>query len=328
MGTQHIIELNGKRYDTLTGRIVTDTVPKPSAIAKHLKHKTVSMDGFSKRPRPASVGAKTAHQPQKSKTLMRQHVQKPAHPKAVHTPHAPHIMHLTTDVTPSRLARAHATHQSKLIQHFGRRGVESAPIAATADSSQSLVTTKPLRPADRALAEATAHTQPRVKRPRMHQRVAKRLRIKPHTLNIMAGVFAALVLGSFIAYQNIPNFAMRVAAARSGVHGTLPTYHPAGFSLHGGISYRAGEITIGYKSNSDKRNFTVTQTASSWDSETLLDNYVAVKHPAYQTVQNDGKTVYIYDNSNATWVDGGIWYRVEGSSDLNSDQLLHLAGSM
>ena len=60
----------------------------------------------------------------------------------------------------------------------------------------------------------------------------------------------------------------------------------------------------------------------------LLDNYVSVSNRDYQTKEEKGRTVYIYDDSNATWVDGGIWYQIEGDSSLSSDQLLNIVASM
>lgn len=121
---------------------------------------------------------------------------------------------------------------------------------------------------------------------------------------------------------------MKLAASRSGVNGSLPSYQPAGFSLNGAVAYRPGQITINYKSNSDDRGFKVNQSASQWDSKTLLDDFVAINRNDYQTIQDKGKTVYIYDNNNATWVDSGIWYRIEGDSSLSSEQLLRIASSL
>lgn len=121
---------------------------------------------------------------------------------------------------------------------------------------------------------------------------------------------------------------MRLAASRAGVPGTLPNYQPSGFGMSGPIQYKAGQITIHYKSRSDSRAFHINQRSSEWDSATLLDQFVATNRRSYQTYQDNGKTIYIYDNDNATWVDGGIWYQIEGNSSLNSDQLLRLAASM
>jgi len=122
---------------------------------------------------------------------------------------------------------------------------------------------------------------------------------------------------------------MHVASARAGVHASLPSYQPAGFSFTGPIKYKPGQITISFKSNSDnQRNFSITQSASSWDSQTLLENYVTPTGQPYQTDEVSGKTIYIYGTSNATWVDGGIWYNVQGNSSLNSAQLLRLADSI
>ncbi len=141
-------------------------------------------------------------------------------------------------------------------------------------------------------------------------------------------VLAALLIAGFIAYQNMPNLAMRVAAARAGFPATMPSYQPAGFALDGAIQYYPGQITVNFKSDSDNRIFSVTQKPSKWTSETLLDRVVAIDSRPYQTFQDKGKIIYIYDGSNATWVSGGIWYEIAGNSSLTSDQLLRIASSL
>jgi len=108
----------------------------------------------------------------------------------------------------------------------------------------------------------------------------------------------------------------------------MPSYKPGGFALSGPITYSTGKISVSYQSNSDNRSYRVTQSNSAWNSETLLDNFVAVNRRAYQTFQDRGKTIYIYDGSNATWVDRGVWYQIEGASSLSSDQLLRIANSL
>jgi hypothetical protein len=98
--------------------------------------------------------------------------------------------------------------------------------------------------------------------------------------------------------------------------------------LAGPIQYKPGEVTINYKTHSDDRGFNVVQKNSSWNSETLLDNFVSATNKPYQTFQSNGRTIYIYDGNKATWVDGGIWYSIDGQSNLNSDQLLRIAASL
>lgn len=120
---------------------------------------------------------------------------------------------------------------------------------------------------------------------------------------------------------------MRVAAARSGVSAQLPGYHPAGFSAANGIKSEPGKVTVAFKSNTNDKQFSVTQQASNWSSDSLLSNHVLASKQPFQTYQDAGITVYISNNSSATWVNGGIWYRIDGDATLTSDQLLRIANS-
>ena len=141
-------------------------------------------------------------------------------------------------------------------------------------------------------------------------------------------VFSVLILGGYFAYNNVPNLAMRVASARSGISGSMPGYQPSGFSLGGPIEYKTGQISISFKSNSDNRSYTVTQRNSDWNSETLLENHVAMGKRQYQTFQDKGKTIYMYDGDSASWVDNGVWYEIDGNTSLNTDQVLRIANSL
>jgi hypothetical protein len=179
-----------------------------------------------------------------------------------------------------------------------------------------------------AIDNATSHQQTSPKRSSKRQKIARALRVSPRTLSFGSFILAGVLLSGFFIYQNIPNMAMRVASARSGVSASMPGYKPAGFALNGPIQYSAGKISINYKSTTDERSYAVKQSSSEWNDEALLDNFVAAERRPYQTYQDDGKTIYIYNDNNATWVDDGVWYQVEGESSLNSDQLLRIANSL
>lgn len=333
MGKQHIIELNGKRYDAVTGKMIAPSPIVPPQT-KTPDAKPAGVDGFAKMPKPAGNPVPT-NKAEKSKTLMRKTVSKPAPPPAP-KPHS-RIQERGSAVSGHKQLHAGAVPRSALIQRFNdmlpapNKQVQAAdkPQPAARLHAVATATTVANGAIASSLASASSHAQPKTVRTKLHAKVAKRLKISSRILSAGSLALAGLLIGGFFMYQNIPNLTMRLASARAGVHGTLPGYQPAGFSLRGGISYKPGQITVGYKANSDDRNFTITQTPSSWNSETLAQNYAALKEGStYQTIPTKGKTVYIYNGSNATWVDGGIWYRVEGNSELNSDQLLNLANSM
>ncbi len=343
MVKQHIIELNGKRYDTVTGKMIVPESPHqlPSKPKTSL-HQSKNMDGFSRASSTATLHTNPMqnHKTSKSTTLMRTSVPKPS-PAKMPTPSKlnPAIKHnIATFASPdkTKLAHAKSVPKSALVRRFfndttaPNKQSHSAStdntqvlsrIVATAHSVESNHTSA-------ALANADSHNQPKIKRDRQHVRLARRLKISPRMVSASTFILAGLLIGGFFAYQNVSNLNMRLASARAGVPGSLPAYQPAGFSLNGGISYKPGEITVGYKSNGDERNFKLTQANSAWNSETLLDNYLVTNKKDYQVVADNGKTIYLYDGSNATWVDGGIWYKVEGNSQLNSDQLLSLANSL
>ena len=374
------IELNGKRYDARTGKLLSghDTThvaksthkaaaapaKKPAVHTAQKGQKGASIDGVVKRTAHtahnntvAKQPAKPAHHPKaepkvaaravhkktgRSNTLMRHAVKKPtAAPKAaVKRRTTPHV-----EAHPHRVSRAQKIEKSKFISKFGNG-------AATLRATRPAISELPVQPEpnaqpgpvldkhhedqldisvhwlQKAIDSATSHTQPRPKKTTRRQKVSKKLRLNTRTANVAAASLAIVLLFGFIAYQNAPNLNMQIAANRSGVAGSLPGYQPAGFALHGPIQYSSGQITVGFKSHSDDRLFNITQSASQWNSETLRENFVASESSDYQTFQTNGKTVYVYDSNNATWVDGGVWYRIDGDALLNNDQLLRIAASM
>lgn len=358
---QNVIEINGKRYDARSGRLLH----RVGALSDTIK----SIDGFTKSPhsipvkitRPMSPHHTTPAQhvhkkTEKSKTLMRSAVKKPA-PLHKATQANEHKLHTaialskpllpTHSINPGRILRAGHIKRSHLVSKFGRSIPGALHIKTVPLPVQALPQDVPTLPMGNlthrteniavpgnhsrftsALANAHSHEQPKAKhRNKLHHRVARKLRVSTKALNITAGLTAVLLLAGFIAYQNVPNLAMRVATARSGVHGKFPDYQPSGFGLNGPIEYRKGQITISFKSNTDDRSFKVVQESSDWTSETLLSS-LTDKGKRPLTLLKQGKTIYMYDGNNAAWVSGGIKYRIEGKAELSSDQLLRLATSL
>lgn len=358
------IELNGKTYDARTGKIIASTAPPkssstvPTRTNTETNHKTI--DGFTRRRRESASAKTTAHsvhkKTEKSKTLMRTAVKKPivdkSHQKSDSSSQVSY--HKPTShkvVDEKRVKRASRVQQSALIKRFGtpQKAIKSTPAIIPVQPEpvappipsldihykkvSSLHTNQvkpnaPKRTFQNAIDNCTSHTQPAHPKTTRKQHISHKLRVSTRAVNVTAASLAVLLLTGFIAYQNVPNLSMRVAAARAGVHGTMPGYQPAGFGLAGPIAYQPGQITIKYASRSDDRSFEVSQQSTDWNSDSLLENFIATNQATYQTFQDSGKTIYIYDNNNATWVDGGVWYRIEGKSALNNDQLLRMAVSM
>ena len=357
--TKHVIELNGQKYDAKTGAPLNHSnvkkVPKKQSNMSPTKH----LDGFSRRPNTVKVqpSAVTHKQPERSKTLMRTVVKKPVpatiHSKAAANAAVPVAQRthnpITASVKPGRAIRAHAAVQSNYISKFGKvapvihKAVVPVASEPARNNATSKVTAQPHHapavtspkkltekqdPFRTAIEQAVSHTQPKAKKHRVHHRIARRLHVSPRLVNFAGVTVFALGIGGFLAYQNLTGIAMQVASTRSGLNASLPTYQPAGFSMAGPIEYEPGEVKLSYKSNSDNRTFEVTQKNSQWNSETLLENYVSPSKEPYQTFQANGRTIYIYEGNKATWVDGGIWFNIDGKTNLNSDQLLRIADSL
>lgn len=344
------IELNGKRYDARTGKILPAhekvTSGKQAYTKPVTKQPGMAVDGFA-RPRPAKSPAEKARavhkKTEKSKTLMRTAVKKPVvtQSKVADTPKVVRREAKQFDIDPKRINRAKSVKKSTLVSKFGepRRAIQ--PVAAslpvrpepsapplTHHKQEVKASKQAHQHIEDALQKATSHNQAKPEKVTRRGRLSRKLRVSNRTVNIAAASLATVLLAGFIAYQNVPNFSMKVASARAGVEGRLPGYKPSGFGLAGPIKYQDGQITLSYSSTSDERKFAINQRTSQWDSDTLLENYLNPEKKTYQTFQDSGKTIYIYDNNNATWVDGGVWYQIEGNSALNSDQLLRMAASM
>ncbi len=354
------IELNGKLYDARTGKII-DTggaIPEPKAVNRQ---NGAVLDGFVRRgpstvpavAKPKPVVSRTTSQSakpklEKSKTLMRPAVKKPqAVTKNATNFSAKQEYFKKGDL--QRTTRASNTPRSTQIKRFNsgdqhkiikKKAVLSVATPAHTPANQQIAnqvahlatsTEAHLKQSvdviEESLRSASAHLQT-FEGGIGRNSFLKRIGFKNKTANIASMAFAGLLLCGFFAYQNAPNIEMRIAATRSGVSAHMPGYSPAGFSAARDIKSEPGKVSVSFRSNTNDKKFTVTQQASNWSSDSLLSNHVLATKTAFQTYQDEGKIVYIYNNSNATWVNGGVWYRVEGDASLTSDQLLRIANSL
>jgi Domain of unknown function (DUF4367) len=371
VGSQHqdIIEINGKKYDAISGKMLTvedATIAAPAM--PQLKKTGVVVDGFV-RPKhkvPTGLRQSTHKQktPQKSHTLMRSVVKKPT-PVTTKTAMAQSKLEITKpSLAPSKhlVRAANTTHKSPMITRYGdvmqrssvikktqhlpvKAPVEHVEVPATQkiNNQSAHVAVPQQQPAphharskasslliEKALASATSHEQPahKVHKTKKRHKLATKFGVSSRAMAVSTSVLAGVMLGGFFAVQNVPNLSMRVAAARAGFAASMPSYKPSGFSFKGPINYSSGVVTVSFKSNTDDRSYAVTQRSSNWNSDALLSNYVVAENKQYQTYIDRGRTLYIYDGSNATWVDNGIWYQVEGQSDMTTDQLVRIAASI
>lgn len=351
MKHQNIIEINGKRYNATTGQAISTSAHEP----KNHNPKKRSLDGFipgkakarknlkvaepthttTESARPHTPKHVTHHKTQKSQSLMRKAVRKPA---------AESSKHIVPKQNPARLQRAQKTPLSKHISRFSSEPKTHKPTPTLqvakqpkqahtqAVSAAPSHEAKPVSAAQKhfevALTHATAHEQQHTKKQKRGAKAAKRLGISRKVMNVSAAMLAVVLLAGFFAYQNMSAISMQIASSRAGIDAKLPGYQPTGFSVSGPIEYQPGSISVDFSSRTDDREFTLTQTASKWNSNALVENFLGKNNKTYQTHEDKGKTIYVYDRNNATWVSGGIWYNVESNSTINNDQLLRMVGSL
>lgn len=172
---------------------------------------------------------------------------------------------------------------------------------------------------EQALKNAVSHEQPA-------HTIEKLSAPKRRLLSSFAVMGAVLVIGSFVMYLNRSSVELQVASVRAGFQASAPAA-PAGYERQT-ASADNGKVAIGFVSPQTHDSFTLTQESSGWDSQTLFDSIVANDSNNYQTIQSHGRTIYVYDGDKAAWVDGGILYKVSGSKQLDSDQIVSLATSM
>ena len=388
--TKNIIEINGKRYDAVTGTFLGSAPHGTSSTASKKAPVSRSIDGFSRsrsavRTHAAPLhpslspaqqkqnAARTAHspaihavphKPQQAKTLMRTAVKKPdikspAHIKAqtrtdilAKVPAqvvAPKLSHSTVD--PKRLKKAAQTIKSPSVSKYSPASKLTtiapvsampaatalyAPAAATPRHPSptrqiSPIPTIPVSPArsnvkqpdifEHALARAKSHEQTFDNKNSPQRKKSSRLS------SLVTATMGLLLIAGILAYFNAPALSMRMASNRAGFSAKLPGYSPAGYTF-GDLSFGPGNVTVSYQAEDESRKFDITQKVSGWDSQALLTNFVSSANKAYQTYERAGRTIYLYGENTATWVDSGIWYTVNGNSSLDKNQLLELAGSI
>jgi len=352
VGTQTFIEVNGKKYDAVTGKRINDGPTNPVVQQTKVQvGKTGVVDGIRRR-KPHHVAKNAAKTLQKPKTLMRNSVNKPNKTKKAPTPRKRSVEHHNLGVSAKRAQHAQSVHKNTAIKKYAAVSADSTVVKKHAPlnvrKKPALKATKQktvARPTDNktvthkrskatsalieaALAKSTSHEQPEHKVKKRKNRIIHKFGISTKAAGLSSAILAGVLLGGFFAINNVPNLSMKVAATRAGVDASIPGYRPSGFSFRGPIDYTTGRVTVSFKSNSDSRQYDLTEQNSNWNSEALLSNYIIAQSKQYQTFLDHGRTLFIYDGSNATWVDNGIWYQIEGQSSLTTDQLIRISSSL
>lgn len=308
MQANKTVTINGRLYDAVTGLpIDTKPVAKTSLTAK----------------RTIEVPATSIHStPQRSQTLHRRAVKKGAMIAKRLKPGR--HMDIARSGNVSRFA-AHPKIEDKKTVSIPDVTASSHPLVSralarnTPKPSMTLSSKQVKNAAIKAALTKPSVTQPKRKRS---------FPVWSRRFTIITACFVVLIIGAAITYVNLPSLSVGFASAQAGIAATYPEYLPDGYRLHQPVTYKEGEVTLKFTSNSSNSSYTIVQTRSSWDSSAALDNVVRkAAGDNYVTTQEHGLTIYSYDN-NAVWVNGGILYTIASNAPLSGEQIRHIATSL
>jgi len=327
---QSQVEINGRIYDAKTGELISVTHSKTSVVKRrkvidgftrpHSSGQVHNSSVMPKKPHVQAPMAKKMHAPvQKTKRL---------HPSlsGMHKStsdikrHKPSRAELIT-----RQQKAQEVERSKLINRH-RAKLERFSMEDEKTVVERI--TAPLPFISKKVANTIEKPEPMPAEDEAPDEHKDFSWFRRHLVPAAASFSALVLMGGFLIYNSLPSLTMRVAASRAGFNASVPSYQPSGFTFDGPVSYGPGRVVIKFNSNTDDRAYTITENESAWDSKSLLENFVSSEAENYLTFEEHGLTVYLFNDSQATWVDEGVWYTVEGSADLSSEQLLKIAASL
>lgn len=342
-----IVEINGRKYDATTGQIITEGPQPPQVI-----------DGFRvpiSPIQPKQINRQRAVTEASTMHANQQRTQKlhPAAAKKLQTPpnriaavrpaqsqrqiqvqpHSDSTIQVGQTATTKRADRAKKYQQSQQVQKFSQPDTTPQPQPEAETPMAPPVSVLPKVP------QAQPETQPAAQQTPSNNTVDPAIepnnapkqsffKRRPKLVTTTATALLVIAMGGYYVYSNIPTLALRIASSRAGIEASLPRYRPTGYNFSGPIAYSEGTIELEFASNSDDRTYKITQQESTWDSQSLLSNFIEPITNDYVTFQERGLTIYVYDDHFATWVDSGVWYTIEGNSLMSSEQLLKIADSL
>jgi hypothetical protein len=146
--------------------------------------------------------------------------------------------------------------------------------------------------------------------------------------SVAATASAGLLIGGFIAYQNLPSITLAMANRTAGISAKIPKGIPSNFAISHKIEASKGQVTLTFVSRTDDRQFTITQQTSDLNSSELERSLAGSFHKNYQTYDSNGIKLYITGPGEADWVDGGKRINLSGKTGLSSEQVATIARSL
>jgi len=347
-----VIELNGQKYDAITGnriasaqpvsnqRVASDIIPHKQAISRqstpsHNIHKKTEHSHTLMRSAVKKPNGQTVEAPKQAPVEVAAPVQAPE-PIELHHSHHPKHSH------------AHEVTKSPHVSRFSNTAVHHNSYEHSADKPKQLDVVAPAKhhvqhqaqgksaTAEELIQKSLKSIKPAERRDhssrtKLRHRAAKRLGVSQRVINFAAGTAAVLLIGSFFAYQNIPNLSVRYAGVKAGVTAKLPGYHPTAFTVSNNVQYSPGQVAVQYSSNTDDRSYVVTQKKTDWTNNELESFMTTQGGKTPQSYASGEKTIYIQsegDKITASTVEDGVLKNVAGNASLNTDQVIKIVSSM
>ncbi|KKW02298.1 MAG: hypothetical protein UY35_C0017G0017 [Candidatus Saccharibacteria bacterium GW2011_GWC2_48_9] len=362
MSQKQTVTINGRNYDARTGLPVSDDSSRTTRAS--LRGASAPSAPVATAHKPKTPAAhQIHHKTQRSKTLNRKFTKKPVaskphtatavQPQTVIHHSAPRMdgikrMPIASSPTRATLAmqkkkspalttrprQTAAQHNTQTLLHKQpHHNIDTPMKHPSLERAHKVQAAKKAAP-QQALPSASVIKQAVIKEaldtaPKHHAKQHKRgVSYKQKLTGVVCGCAALILFGGYLTYLNVPNLSVRVAAAQAGIDASYPGYQPDGYRLNGPVAFSEGQVRIQFAANTGDADFTLNQSASSWDSSALLENYVKEKSDnEYNISQEKGLTIYSY-NSNAAWVSGGILYTIDGDAPLSPDQIRKIATSI
>jgi len=306
MDKKDIVTINGQRYDAQTGKPLngrsTDIQPKKSIGSSSIHGSLQKSQTLIRRvtKKPTTVPSNKPKSKGSSMDIARSNKISRFAPYPISKPK------VEAPVRPDIIAKKHPMLTKVNAQRVEKHKIQSK-------TSQEI----------KHEAIVAALAKPPVKTPRRSF-----LQRHPRSFFVTFIIIFMVLVGGYLTYMNLPVLSVKIAATQAGINATYPDYRPDGYKIDGPVSFTSGQVTINFVANTGTSRFSIKQSKSTWDSSAVLDNVV---RPAvgekYITNQEQGLTIYTY-NGNATWVNGGILYNIQGDAPLSGDQLRHIATSL
>jgi hypothetical protein len=291
-------------------------------------------------PSSRQINHAARHAPQHAKTLVRRTVKQPASglKKQLHvqgtvahtTAQSIPVKHTAIHVDATRLHRAEAAEKHAQVSRF------HAPAAVPVTSAPVPVRHAPVAPVapqaeppiahhnnsadmfENAIANATHYVDI------AERKVHFKKKARRHALGMTTGVFALMLLGGFMTYQNTPTLQIKVASSVAGVSTRVPDFASAGFTYEG-VSNNGIKLVYGFKN--DLARYQLVEQTTNWTGEQMISSVSSVAAnglPNYTELQVGDQTVYKFNDRHATWVSNGIWYQIHGDQPLSDAQFAAL----